>query len=333
MDAKNDVRNQRKKDSLYSSPSESVVTVFIITTMFRFNYASFASLLLVAPTAAWVVISQAQRSLSLTRLDAAVGIFYGTSTGSTSDAAEMIYEAFGADVAAEPIDVDTLDKGALAGVFGQHDALIVGTPTWNTGANTERSGTGWDELYYSKMPALQSQLSGKKVAVFGLGDQISYSENYADATGELWDVFQGLGCTMLGAWSQEGYEHDASKSIRGDKFCGLLLDAVNQEELTGERVQKWVTQLIDEGILAGGGSAAKPATATSSASQVIVEDEIPELQEMAASSSILDENIALHSSGGFKAHVNPVSGRTMWTSSDGRKSFTDVETRTKTTKP
>ncbi|GAX29355.1 flavodoxin I [Fistulifera solaris] len=299
--------------------------------MLRFGKYFFFVSFVVTATDAWGILPPAQRFQ--TRLDAAVGIFYGTSTGSTSDAAELIYEAFGADVAAEPVDVDTLDKGALADAFGQHDALIVGTPTWNTGANTERSGTGWDELYYSKMPALKAQLDGKKVAVFGLGDQVSYSENYADATGELWDVFHGLGCTMLGAWSQEGYEHEASKSIRGDKFCGLLLDAVNQEELTGERVQQWVAQLIEEGILDGSSSVAKPSTATSSASPKAVEEEIPELKEMAASSRILDENIALHSSGGFKAHVNPVSGKTMWTSADGRKSFTTVGTVKKATKP
>lgn len=28
-------------------------------------------------------------------------------------------------------------------------------------------------------------IQGKKVAVFGLGDQISYGENYADASGEV----------------------------------------------------------------------------------------------------------------------------------------------------
>ena len=77
---------------------------------------------------------------------AAVGIFFGTSTGSTQNAANMIYEAFGG-VAAEPVDVDTLEEGQLAQAFGEHDALVVGTPTWNTGADTERSGTGWDELY------------------------------------------------------------------------------------------------------------------------------------------------------------------------------------------
>jgi flavodoxin I len=55
----------------------------------------------------------------------------------------------------------------------------------NTGADTERSGTGWDEIYYSEMQTLNPSLEGKKVAVFGLGDSVSYSENYADATGEV----------------------------------------------------------------------------------------------------------------------------------------------------
>lgn len=54
-----------------------------------------------------------------------------------------------------------------------------------TGADTERSGTGWDEIYYSEMQTLKPSLQGKKVAVFGLGDSVSYSENYADATGEV----------------------------------------------------------------------------------------------------------------------------------------------------
>ena len=51
------------------------------------------------------------------------------------------------------------------------------------GADLERSGTGWDEIYYSEMQDLK--IAGKKVAVFGLGDSVSYSENYADATGEV----------------------------------------------------------------------------------------------------------------------------------------------------
>jgi flavodoxin len=136
----------------------------------------------------------AASSLSSRLEMAAVGIFYGTSTGSTQTVANEIYEALlggGNGVAAKPMDIETLDSNdpqALSAAFAEHDALIVGTPTWNTGADTERSGTGWDELYYKKLPQMKSALSGKRVAVFGLGDQISYSDNYADATGELFDV-------------------------------------------------------------------------------------------------------------------------------------------------
>lgn len=111
-----------------------------------------------------------------------VGVFFGTSTGSTQEVADLISEEFGADVASEPIEIDGI-AGSVAAEFGKCDSLIVGTPTWNTGADTERSGTGWDEIYYGEMEGLD--IAGKKVAVFGLGDSVSYGENYADGAGEV----------------------------------------------------------------------------------------------------------------------------------------------------
>jgi flavodoxin I len=263
---------------------------------------------------------------------AAVGIFYGTSTGSTQTVANEIYKALGSDIAAKPVDIETLDPDQeLSAAFAEHDALIVGTPTWNTGADTERSGTGWDELYYKQLPKMKSVLNGKKVAVFGLGDQISYSDNYADATGELYDVFESLGCNLMGAWSMEGYEHEDSKSIRGDKFCGLLLDMVNQEELTQGRVQKWVAQLKSDGFLQGGGASSVSTDANAPSAVVVTPAASVEILE--ESSRMLDENIASHStSGGFTPHYNPTTAKTMWTSSNGRESFITTTTTT-TAKP
>jgi flavodoxin I len=183
------------------------------------------------------------------------------------------------------------------------------------------------------MPAMKTALANKKVAVFGLGDQVSYSDNYADATGELFDVFESLGCRMMGAWSQEGYEHDDSKAIRGDKFCGLLLDMVNQEEMTEERVLQWVAQLKAEGFLEGGAASAGDTVATSppmfetssSATETEIKDTLEDF------SSTLDENIALHSSGGFLPHYNPTTGKTMWTSADGKTSFVTMEEKVSST--
>jgi flavodoxin I len=267
----------------------------------------------------------------ITRLDAAVGIFYGTSTGNTLDCAMKIFDAFGSDVCAEPVDVDSLDAEQLSAEFGAHTSLIVGTPTWNTGADTERSGTGWDELYYSKLLSLSSVLGKKKVAVFGLGDQVSYAENYGDAAGELYSVFESLGCNMVpyAATSQDGYEHVTSKSIRGDKFCGLMLDQINQEDLTDARIEAWVEQLIAGGFLnQDANTVSVPASVVDDAVETDAksvsssftkpEESLAKLEE---ASSELDQNISTHSSGGFTPHFNPVTKKTMWTSPDGRKSF------------
>lgn len=226
----------------------------------------------------------------------------------------MIAAEFGDD-ASEPIEIDEV-QGSVAEQFAKFDALVVGTPTWNTGADMERSGTGWDEIYYSEMQELN--IAGKKVAVFGLGDSISYAENYADATGELHDVFEKLGCKMIGYTSQEGYEHEDSKAIRGDQFCGLLLDAVNFEELTEERVQNWVAKLKDEGILESSGESA-PAPPVAVAAPQVDEAASVVFEDHALAEEIIAS--VKETRAGFVGHYNPRSDRTMWISTDGTKSY------------
>ena len=186
------------------------------------------------------------------------------------------------------------------------------------------------------------KLQGKNVAVFGLGDSISYAENYADGTGELHDVFQNLGCNMLGYVSQEGYEYEASKAIRDGLFCGLPLDNVNFEELTKERVTNWVAKLKDEGIAAVSSGTETVAVEAAVVESVAVEPTVPSssTDDSNAAAAIIaqleKENAALRhkleesstlladdksGSVGFTPHYNAGTGRTMWTSSDGRTCF------------
>ena len=128
---------------------------------------------------------------------------------------------------------------------------------------------------------------------------------------------------MLGYISQEGYEHEASKSIRGDLFCGLLLDAVNQEELTEGRVKAWVAQLLDDGILESGKSS-PGASATPVASPPPAE--IEEAASAVFDDQVLAEEIIAEVKKGYVAHYNPRTDKTMWISTDGRKSFLTVGT-------
>jgi len=103
-----------------------------------------------------------------------------------------------------------------------------------------------DDWLYENL--VEMDLTGKKVAVFGCGDQASYSEYYCDAAGEVYDKLVAAGATVFGATSTDGYEHDDSKAIRDGKFVGLMCDEDNQYELSEDRAKAWVEQLKGEGF-------------------------------------------------------------------------------------
>mmetsp|Transcript_8868 Transcript_8868/g.25566 ORF Transcript_8868/g.25566 Transcript_8868/m.25566 type:complete len:200 (+) Transcript_8868:439-1038(+) len=190
---------------------------------------------LLAGANAWVTPSANTRSSSALFGHA---IYYSTSTGNTETCAGYIAEASG--LAAEDIG-DATD----ADITGA-DGLIVGAPTWHTGSDEQRSGTSWDDWLYDTLPKLD--LEGKKVAIFGCGDQQSYSDYYCDAAGELYDKFVEKGAKVYGFTSTDGYEHQDSKAMKDGKFVGCMFDEDNQFDLSAQRAQAWVTQLKEEGF-------------------------------------------------------------------------------------
>merc|ERR1719335_1821248 len=167
----------------------------------------------------------------------AVGLFWGSQSGKTEEVAEMI----AGEAGLEAKDISEMSAGDLAG----YDGLIVGTPTWNTGADEQRSGTAWDDLLEE---IRGTDLCGKPVAVFGTGDSVSYGDNFCDAIEELHSTFAAAGAKMLGAVDSSGYEHDESKSDQDGKFLGLPLDQDNEDDQTEGRVKAWVAQLKSEGM-------------------------------------------------------------------------------------
>jgi flavodoxin I len=139
----------------------------------------------------------AQNSVKNTALDA-YKMYYSTSTGNTETVAGYIAEYAGIS---DFEDIGDATDGDVTGC----DGLIVGAPTWHTGADEQRSGTSWDDWLYDTLPNLD--LTGKKVAIFGVGDQQSYGDNFCDAAGELYDLFSAKGCKVFGLTSQDGYDH------------------------------------------------------------------------------------------------------------------------------
>merc|ERR1719436_2348683 len=171
-------------------------------------------------------------------VDMKVALIYSTTTGNTETVAGYITEATGLE-AADISDMSAEDIAAL-------DGLICGAPTWHTGADSERSGTAWDDYLYGDLTS--ADLKGKKVAIFGLGDQAGYGDNFCDAMDELKSCFEKQGAEVIGAWSADGYDHTESKSEAGGTFVGLACDEDNQPDQSEERVKAWVAQLKSEGM-------------------------------------------------------------------------------------
>ncbi|MEN9520939.1 MAG: hypothetical protein RLZZ381_3527, partial [Cyanobacteriota bacterium] len=154
---------------------------------------------------------------------AKIGLFYGSTTGKTEEAAELIQQALGgANVVTLYEIADASDSD-----FTDYDRLIIACPTWDVGGLQ----SDWEGFYEDVLDSID--FSGKKVAYFGTGDQIGYADNFQDAMGILEEKISSLGGETVGHWSTEGYEHEASKADKGGKFVGLALD--NQSELTDER--------------------------------------------------------------------------------------------------
>lgn len=164
-----------------------------------------------------------------------IGLFYSFNTNKTARAGEKIKNAFGKDANIEVLNAEKVSEEE----FMKFDNLIVGVPTWFDGELPNY----WDEF----VPALEDlDLKGKKIAIYGLGDQKGYPENFNDGVGIFASIVEKCGAKVVGFTSREGYTYEHSAAERGDQFCGLCLDQENQARLTEKRVKDWATQLKKE---------------------------------------------------------------------------------------
>ncbi|MEB4593174.1 flavodoxin [Candidatus Thiothrix sp. Deng01] len=168
-----------------------------------------------------------------------IGIFFGTDSGTTRLMAKKMSKLLG-DAAAKPVNVNRSTADDLL----QYDALILGTPSYGInqlpGKSTKVADGCWEEF----MPQLQgADLSGKTIALYGLGDQEKYPDRFAHSLIHLYDWCVAGGADVIGRWSTEGYAFDHSPSVVDGEFVGLILDQRSQSLLTDERLAAWINRI------------------------------------------------------------------------------------------
>ena len=161
------------------------------------------------------------------------GIFYGSATGTTADVAPRI---------ASRLDIADADIHNVADTapdkLGNYDVLILGSSTWGNGELE-------DDWYDFADGAAALDLSGKKIALFGCGDE-TMSDTFCNAVGELFSRFKKSGAVFIGEFPADGYTFTASEASDGSTMRGLVIDEVNHPELTDERILMWSEQLKKE---------------------------------------------------------------------------------------
>ncbi len=157
-------------------------------------------------------------------------IIYGSTTGNAASAAQTIAEKLGNGATVK--EAGAASKSDLT----DFDNIILGSSTWGDGE--------LQDDWFGFLPTIKEVgLSGKTVAVFGVGDQFSYSDTYVNAMGELYDAATAAGANVIGSTSTDGYSFNESTAVRDGKFVGLALDYDNQGVLSDDRIAAWVAQI------------------------------------------------------------------------------------------
>ncbi len=161
---------------------------------------------------------------------AKVGIFYGSTEGTTERIVTMIQEKLGGEDVAELLNVDS----ASAEDFDAYPCIILASSTWEIGELQEDWETFIDELD-------DADLDGKKIAYVGTGDADGYPDTFLDALGLIHERIADRSCTFVGKWPTEGYNFEDSKGLADDNsFLGLAIDEDNEADLSEERIDKWL---------------------------------------------------------------------------------------------
>lgn len=159
-----------------------------------------------------------------------VKVIYGSSNGNTQEAATLIATELGG----EAINVSSATPADF-----NSELIVLGTSTWGIGDIQD----DWS----AALPMLDKvDWSGKKVALFGLGDQMSFGDSYIDGVRDIYDRVTAHQVPVIGEWRIDGYQHSGSRAVIDGQFIGLALDADNQAEMTPQRVREWCKQLRDE---------------------------------------------------------------------------------------
>ena len=160
-----------------------------------------------------------------------IGIFYGSTTGTTESVANFIAKSLG--LTSDHVrSVNEMTPEMIA----EYEVLLLGTSTWGVGELQEDWYGGIDTLK-------KADLKGKIIAIFGCGDSVSFSSTFCSAMAEIYKAVKDRGNLIVGTVPTDGYTYDDSDAVVDGQFVGLAIDEMNEADKTGTRVESWMNEI------------------------------------------------------------------------------------------
>ena len=168
-----------------------------------------------------------------------IGLFFGPEKGSVHRVAEKIQAAIGAD----KVELISVNDATVADLE-KYDKIIfgistVGKETWDS----DYQNTDWAKFF----PEVNKvDYAEKAVALYGLGDHITYPDHFVNAMGRLAKEIIPSNAKIVGQVDPSIYEFEDSEAIIDGKFIGLPVDEDFEPELTDKRIGEWLDSIKAE---------------------------------------------------------------------------------------
>ncbi len=158
------------------------------------------------------------------------GIFYGSTTGNTEALAKQI----GARLDLSAADIRDVSNAEVWQTQA-YELLLFGSSTWGLGELQD----DWQGFIGQ---LAKTDLSGKRVGLFGCGDSASYPDTFCDSIAIIRDEMKATGCTFVGEMDASGYPSAESRAFEDGMVLGLAADD-DDPSLTALRLDAWLTAI------------------------------------------------------------------------------------------
>lgn len=163
----------------------------------------------------------------------AIGLFYAPSGGSVHKIARHIKHK----ITHHKVEMHYVPDTTPSKLLDYRTIIMVCSSLGNEVWNSNR-----DDKWATFIPQLRHiSLSGRRVALVGLGDHVAYPSRFVDGMGDLAEVIEACGGVLIGRTTLDGYTFTGSRAVRDNLFVGLALDEDYESELTDGRIDKWLS--------------------------------------------------------------------------------------------